>query len=69
MLLKNPFPTCCFLLNLPKGHEIFLCADSKNGDPEIREQKPHVWIYRLEISNAIKHSLYNQFIICKSLLD
>lgn len=41
----------------------------ETGDHEICEQKPHVWIYGLEFSNAIKHSVYNQFIICKSLLD
>lgn len=47
----------------------FFVQESKNGDPEIREQKPRVWIYHLEFSNAIKYSVYNQFIIHKSLLD
>lgn len=48
-----------FLLDLPKGHEIFLCADSKNGDPEIGEQKARAWIDCLESSNAITRSVYN----------
>lgn len=58
-----------FFLNLPKGHEIFLCADSKNGDPEICVQKPRGRIYHLEFPKTIKHSVYNQFIIYKSSLD
>ena len=41
----------------------------KNGDHEICEQKHRVWIYCLEFSNAIKHSVYSPFIIYKSLLD
>lgn len=43
-----------FLLNLPKGHEIFLCADSKNGDPEVCVQKPCARIYRLKFPKGHK---------------
>lgn len=41
----------------------------KNGNHEICEQKHRVWIYCLEFSNTIKHSVYSPFIIFKSLLD
>lgn len=39
----------------------------KKGILKYVEQKPCVWIYHLEFSNAIKHGAYNQFIIYKSL--